>query len=53
MDKKTYEAKMVYRVWYDGIKKEAFFTCKEDAQAFAQLVGGNVNIYSWEMKIEE
>lgn len=52
--KKDYESKMVYRVWYgDGIKKEAFFTEKEAAEGFAKLVNGNLNIYKWEMLIEE
>lgn len=53
---KQYETKYVYRVWYGGdtgIENEAFFTVKIDADAFAQLVNGTVNKYSWQMKIEK
>lgn len=51
---KNYETKMVYRVWYGkNIEKEAFFTEKESAEAFSQLMNGHMNIYKWEMLIEE
>lgn len=52
--KKSYEKKMVYRVWYgDGMGKEAFFTEKETAEGFVRLVNGRMNQYKWEMQIEE
>ena len=54
MADKKFEKKMVYRVWYGPrIEKEAFFTEKDAAEAFAKLVGGNMNAYRWEMQIEE
>ena len=49
---KTYETMYVYRVWY-GNGKEAFFTDKDTAKAFEALSGGYMNIWTWEMKIEE
>lgn len=52
--KKSYEQKMVYRVWYgERIEKEAFFTEKETAEWFAKAVNGHLNIYKWEMQIEK
>lgn len=48
-----YEKKMVYRVWYGSdVRKEAFFTLKEDAEAFAKMVDGIINYYKWEIMIE-
>ena len=48
------ETKMVYRVWYGPhIEKEAFFTEKEAAEGFAKLVNGRLNVYKWQMQIEE
>lgn len=52
--KKSYEQKTVYRVWYGkNIENEAFFTEKEAAEGFAKAVNGHLNIYLWEMHIEE
>ena len=51
MDITNYDRKKVYRVWYNG--KEAFFTDKGDAQAFAESVKGCCNIWNWEMYIEK
>lgn len=52
--KKSYEQKTVYRVWYgEHIENEAFFTEKEAAKKFAKAVDGHMNIYLWEMQIEE
>lgn len=51
---KNYEQKTVYRVWYGkNIENEAFFTEKEAAKKFAEAVDGHMNIYLWEMQIEE
>lgn len=51
---KNYETKYVYRVWYGtSIEKQAFFTEKEAAEAFAKLVSGAMNKYKWEIRIEE
>ena len=47
----TYETMYVYRVWY-GNGKQAFFTDKDTAKAFEALSGGNMNNWTWEMKIE-
>ena len=50
--KKSYEKKMVYRVWYSG-HNEAFFTEKETAEEFAKMVNGFMNVYKWEIQIEK
>lgn len=51
---RTWESKMVYRVWYGPhIEHEAFFTEKKAAEDFAKLVNGRLNVYKWEMQIEE
>lgn len=52
---KQYDTKYVYRVWYwiAGETREAFFTNKEDAKEFCELTGGQLNKWSWKMKIEK
>lgn len=53
---RNYDTKYVYRVWYGGetgVDNEAFFTVKSDAEAFAKMVNGTVNKWSWQMKIEK
>lgn len=50
---RQYNEMYVYRVWYDGVNKEAFFTSKEDAEKFAESVNGIINKWSWQIMIEK
>lgn len=52
---REYETMYVYRVFYlvAGEMREAFFTNKEDAGEFSEIVGGHLSRWSWQMKIEK
>lgn len=50
---REYNTLYMYRVWYDGLNKEAFFTSKEDAVSFAETVNGIVNKWTWQVLIEK
>lgn len=45
--------KIMYVVWYgDNNEKMACFTEEEDAGAFAEQMGGYLNLCKWEVKID-
>lgn len=50
-----YNRTRVYRVFYDNGRDfyNAFFESKESAEAFAKLVGGSCNVWSWNCWIEK
>lgn len=50
-----YEKTRVYRVFYNNGQDyyRAFFESKVSAEAFAKLVGGSVNVWSWNAWVEK
>ena len=50
-----YTKTRVYRVFYNNGRDyyNAFFESKESAEAFAQLVGGSCNVWSWNAWVEK
>ncbi len=50
----SYEKTRVYRVFYHNGRDyyRAFFESKESAEAFAKMVGGSCNAWSWNAWVE-